>query len=294
MTSPHASRSQTVLSYALSVYLLATAGCLAVPRDARPTSDVAVFFDPLARQDETWTTDRTRQANFVEDSLRSLDESLLNLFHGRRLAAWDAWGRVNLQDGDIVFLQSASNWVWGFIEFSKVTQDVTDSPFTHVALAALEDGEIVLYDIDTPGPGRTPFGRMMIDSQTIAVGVKRLRPEFQSYVPQAIEYCRQVYANQLPFDMKLKLDNDRLYCAELIEVAFRASGLELSQPTRWAALPGLDKHPVAVNTIAWANDTQLNEFVIVPGNDEIGIWASPGLTLVLPLTDAKKPPSWAR
>ena len=31
--------------------------------------------------------------------------------------------------------------------------------------------------------------------------------------------------------------------------------------------------------------------VVVPGNEQIGIWASPGLELVLPLTDARQPPT---
>ncbi len=236
-------------------------------------------------------TETIQLASYTDEALSSFDDKWSNLWHGKRVVDWDDWARANLRDGDIVFLQSTSNWVWGFIELSQFTQDVTDSPFTHVALAALEDGDVVLYDIDTPGPGRTSFGMMMASSKTAAVAVKRLRPEFQPYVPGAIEYCRHVYANHLPFDKQLKLDNDRLYCAELIEVAFRSSGLELSQPTRWDALPGLDKHPVAVRTIAWANDMQPSEFVVVPGNDRIGIWASPGLELVLPLTDAKNPPA---
>ncbi|HRX80176.1 MAG TPA: YiiX/YebB-like N1pC/P60 family cysteine hydrolase [Pirellulaceae bacterium] len=230
-------------------------------------------------------------ASFSDTALRSIDDSLLLMMRGDRVLAWDDWARANVRDGDIVFLQSRSNWMWGFIELSRVTQDITASSYTHVALAAIEDGNVVLYDIDTPGPGRTPFGKMMADSQTAALAVKRLRPEFQPYVPKAIQYCREVYAARLPFDKQLSLDNDQLYCAELIEVAFRYSGLELSQPTRWKDLPGLDKHPIAVSTIAWVNNTQPSESVVVPGNEQIGIWASPGLELVLPLTDARQPPT---
>jgi hypothetical protein len=276
--------------YVVLLHLVFTAGCAAIPPGARQATTVPDFYDPLAMRREVPPQATIQLASFADEALRSIDESLLTLLHRARLAAWDDWARVNLQDGDIVFLQSTSNWVWGFIELSQVTQDVTDSPFTHVALAAIEDGDVFLYDIDTPGPGRTSFGMMLASSKTAAVAVKRLRPEFQPYVPPAVQYCRDVYANRLPFDNQLRLDNDRLYCAELIEVAFRSSGLELSQPIRWDALPGLDKHPIAVKTIAWANDTQPEAFVIVPGNEQIGIWASPGLDLILPLTDSKNPP----
>lgn len=276
--------------YAFVLHLVVTAGCVTIPPEARLVSTVPDFRDPLAMRREALPPDSSRLARFADKTWRSIDESLLHLLHGERAAAWNDWARANLRDGDIVFLQSTSNWVWGFIELSQVTQDVTDSPFTHVALAALEDGDVVLYDIDTPGPGRTSFGTTLASSRTAAVGVKRLRPEFQPYVPTAIQYCREVYAQRLPFDKQLKLDNDRLYCAELIEVAFRSGGLELSQPIRWDALPGLDKHPIAVRAIAYANGTRPEEFVIVPGNERIGIWASPGLDLILPLTDSRNPP----
>jgi Permuted papain-like amidase enzyme, YaeF/YiiX, C92 family len=272
----------------LAAQLVIVSGCAAVHRDARRPVATPVLVDPLAMNAETSSM---RLASLSTEGLRAVDESILKLFQRDRVDAWNNWARANLRDGDIVFLQSNSNWVWGFIELSQLTQDVTDSPFTHVAVAAIEEGNVVLYDIDTPGPGRTPFGIMMASHKTAAVAVKRLRPEFQPYIPRAIQYCRDVYASQLAFDKQLKLDNDRLYCAELVEVAFRKSGLELSKPTRWDALPGLDQHPIAVSTIAWVNETQPDEFVIVPGNDRFGIWSSPGLDLVLPLTDAKKPPA---
>jgi hypothetical protein len=291
-----ASKFHSISAVVVSLHLIVTTGCATIPQASTSIIAEPVLVDPLAIAERTGLrpaasqSEPTRIARLADQAWSSIDESFQNLFHGERVAAWDEWSQANLRDGDIVFLQSRSNWVWGVIELSRITQDVTDSEFTHVALAAIEDGDVVLYDIDMPGPGRTPFRKMMVNSNTVAVAVKRLRPEFQPYVPKAVQYCREVFASRLPFDKQLKLENDRLYCAELIEVAFRASGLELSQPTRWDALPGLDKHPLAVNTIAWANDLQPEEFVIVPGNDQIGIWASPGLELVLPLTGTKNPP----
>ncbi|MCA9119001.1 MAG: hypothetical protein H6822_16940 [Planctomycetaceae bacterium] len=294
---PRPARSSSEVALALPdlallvVALVCFVGCATVSQEARHSPAQPDFRNPLAMRAGDTTTEPNQLVAFSDEAVRLIDDSLVNLMRGDRIIAWDTWARDNLQDGDIVFLQSRSNWVWGVIELSQLTRDVTDSDFTHVALAAVEEGEVFLYDIDTPGPGRTRFGAMMADSQTAAVAVKRLRPEFQPYVPDAIQYCRDVYNSRLPFDKQLKLDNDRLYCAELIEVAFRSAGLELSQPTRWESLPGLDKHPLAVRTIAWANSTQPEEFVVVPGNEKIGIWASPGLYLVLPLTDAKVPPA---
>lgn len=273
-----------------ALYLFASNGCVIVPDDPEHFATEPIFHDPIAMQSDDGPGMPNFLASLSKATLESIDTSLVNLMRGDRVANWDKWAHQNVQDGDIIFVQSRSNWIWWSIELSQLTQDVTDSLFTHVAIAAIEDGEIVLYDIDTPGPGRTRFGMMMANSQTAAVAIKRLRPEFQPYVPGALRYCRDVYASRVQFDKQLDLSNDRLYCAELIEVAFRSSGLELSQPTRWNSLPGLDKHPVAVWTIAWANETHPEAYVVVPGNDRIGIWASPGLELVLPYTDSKTPP----
>ena len=85
--------------------------------------------------------------------------------------------------------------------------------------------------------------------------------------------------------------NDKLYCTEFVELAFRSAGLRLSHPIRWDALPGFDKNSVPINAIRIANGIKLDEYVIVAGNEQIGIWSSPALELVLDQTDVDAVPS---
>ena len=86
------------------------------------------------------------------------------------------------------------------------------------------------------------------------------------------------------------MDSDDLDWSEWVGVAVRPAGLRLSRPVRWDALPGFDEHPLAVNVIRIANGAEANEYVIIPGNDRIGIWSSPTLELVLDLTAVDSPP----
>lgn len=244
--------------------------------------------DPLAGIDMSQPVTRTNRGyqNFVTAKLDDLSE----FWNRERLVAWNAWADNHLQQGDLIFVQSVGHLILGVIDFSQLTREVTESHFTHMGVVAVENGQTLIYDTVVAGPGRKTFGQMMVLPDVTGVAVKRLRPEFRQHIPAAVEYCRRVYEQQVDFDKKLRLDNDALYCTEMVEVAFRSSGLRLSQPVRWDALPGYDNHPVAINAIRIANQAQPDEYVIIPGNDDLGIWASPALEPVLELTDADSPP----
>lgn len=208
-----------------------------------------------------------------------------------RISAWDSWAARHLQAGDLVFIQSEGNLILGVIDFSKLTRDVTQSPFTHMGIVAIENGQAVVYDTVVTGPGRKTFGQTMALADVKGVAVKRLRAEFREHIPGAVAYCRGVYDAQIEFDKKLRLDNDELYCTELVELAFRSTGLPLSQPIRWDALPGFDEGSVSINAIRLANRARADEYVIVPGNAQMGIWSSPKLELVLDLTSVESAPA---
>jgi hypothetical protein len=251
-------------------------------------SEPVALRDPLAGVDPSGPTTHlgNRYARLVTTGLDGISE-----FRNReRSVAWNGWADGRLQNGDIVFVQSEGNLILGFIDFSKLTREVTESPFTHMGIVAVENGQTLIYDTNVSGPGRKTFGQMMAMSDIAGVAVKRLRRGYRQHIPAAVAYCRRVHEHQIGFDKKLRLDNDKLYCTEMVEVAFRSTGLRLSQPVRWNALPGFDKHSISINAIRIANQAKPDDFVIIPGNDQLGIWASPALELVLDLTDVDSPP----
>jgi len=213
-------------------------------------------------------------------------------FWGNNQSLWRNWGAENLQSGDILFVQGESRILMGLVNFSRICTELADSKFSHVALVSRENDGLVVYDTVVGGPRRIPFDDFVADRRIWKVAVKRLRPEHQSHVPVAIAYCRQAHQSKTDFDEDFQLNNDRLYCTELIELAFRHAGLPLSEPIRIDELPGYElvSEPTK-RLVQTATSIEMDQEVLLPGNDSIGIWANPRLDLVLDVTEVSSPPS---
>lgn len=200
--------------------------------------------------------------------------------------AWQRWGDAHLAEGDILFVQGESRILLGLVNFSKLASELSDSPFSHVALVAREDGLLVVYDTVAGGPRRTPLAELLASRELWIWGVKRLRPEYRDRIPDAVAYCRQAWLQQLPFDEDFRLDNEELYCAELVENAFRQNGLNLSEPVPIRLLPGYGRLSAPTRQMLLAaTSIPAAQAVFIPGNDAIGLWASPCLQ---PLLDASE------
>jgi len=211
--------------------------------------------------------------------------------HRERQDLWEQWAATNLHSGDLLFVLGESRILLGLVNFSKLTTELADSRFSHVAVVSRENGEFVVYDTVPEGPRRIRFGQFMADRRVWSVAVKRLRPEYRACIPGAIAYCRQVYESDVPFDNDFRLNNDQLYCTEFIETAFRHAGLTLSEPVRIDELPGFDQVPAAtVSLVRASTSLEPEQKVLLPGNERIGIWSCPCLELVLDVTDASSPP----
>lgn len=211
---------------------------------------------------------------------------------GEKQNLWHNWAAKDLQSGDLLFVQGESRILMGLVNFSRLCTELADSDFSHVALVSREDSEIVVYDTVVGGPRRTPFGQFVADRRVWRIAVKRLPPEHQRFVPSAIAYCRQAYESKTEFDEDFQLNNDRLYCTELVELAFRHAGLPLSEPIRLDELPGYElvSEPTK-RLVQAATSIKTDQQIFLPGNDTIGIWANARLGLVLDVTDVSSPPS---
>jgi hypothetical protein len=209
-----------------------------------------------------------------------------------RTEAWQRWGDENLESGDLLFVHGESRIFLGLVDFSRLASDLADSPFSHVAIVSREDDQLWVYDIVAEGPRRIAFADFIVDRRLFLLAAKRLRSEHRQHIPPAIRFCRHAWQQQQPFDDDFRLDNDRWYCSELIEIAFRQSGLPLSEPVPIDQLPGYARVAPAVrHLVLSARSIDPTEPVFLPGNDAIGIWASPSLQPLLEPTDLHAPPS---
>jgi len=200
-----------------------------------------------------------------------------------QMKQWEQWGKKVLRDGDIVFRRADARIIFGRFPFSRFTAQVTGSQFSHTGIVAIEDGKTMVYDTTKAGVRKQPFAVWMLDNVG-PFGVKRLRPDLKDHAKGALRYCREVFEKQVPFDYDLGLDDSKLYCVEMTEKAYRASGLPLSDPVRLADMENVDQYPIAIFLFDRFSPLKLDQSVFFPGNERHGIWSSPSLVTICPPT----------
>lgn len=202
-------------------------------------------------------------------------------------AAWNDWGTRNLQNADVIFMRGECYLMMGTLNFSDLSTDLTASRFSHIGLVAVEEGDVVVYDIRTQGCFRTRFGELLADRKLHQVAVKRHRCVDHASRDQIASFCRELYLQHPKYDDDLKLDNQRLYCTELVEEAYRSTGYPLSEPVAIQDLPNYDRHRRGFQLVQAVSNIEPEQKLLIPGNDQIGIWANPDLQLVLDLPSTK-------
>ena len=195
---------------------------------------------------------------------------------------WDEWGAKHLKSGDIIFILGSSRVFMGLINFSKFSTEIAASPFSHVGIVSIEDGRPWVYDTVSGGPRRKELGWYLSRSSIQRVAFRRPRLELDDEIPNVIQFCQRVYEDRIPYDERLVWGNDRYYCSEFVEMAFREQGIPLCELMPINELPHFDSFPVALAAMIESTTSLSREQAVVfPGNDAYGIWSSPELMLLL-------------
>lgn len=198
---------------------------------------------------------------------------------------WSKYISETAQDGDILFALGDARVAGGFFRFSKFFAKLTDSKFSHTGLLSHENGRVFVYDMTPEGTRRTCIHCYMAKEHLACFAIKRLKPEHRSCIPAAIDYCKNVHATSVPFDLKFKEDDTSLYCTEMTEKSFRAGGIVLSEPVRIDCLPRYRRCRCMAGLCRMVGGIQPCERVFIPGNDNIGLWSSPCLDLICEADD---------
>lgn len=149
---------------------------------------------------------------------------------------------ASLQEGDLVFRQ-------GHDAVSGVVLAVDpSSQFSHVGILARRgDAWVVIHSLPPDAPGDPGGVRVELLSDYLSpanarrLGIYRLKnagaesiARVQAAVRAALEYGEQHTRFDGDFDLN---DHRRLYCTELVWLAFRQAGIDLAPAPDWLDLP---------------------------------------------------------
>jgi hypothetical protein len=139
-------------------------------------------------------------------------------------AAYVAFWRYQPLEGDILFQSLPHSPLVDAIE------GVTASPYSHCGIVAKEKGRWVVYEA-FHNVEATPLKQFLFRGRDLRFAVYRLKGEFQQYVPAIIANAKTYLGR--PYDVRYRMDDERIYCSELIYKAYRdSSGQQLGELVR--------------------------------------------------------------
>ena len=127
---------------------------------------------------------------------------------------------LKFQNGDLLYQDLDSSPLCDAIE--RVTNSVDDLSFSHVGIITLINKKEYVLEAFVNGVDTIPLNQFLKRSLTKKnepkVIVGRLKEEFSSHIPQAIEKGFKLIGKE--YDEEFKINNDKFYCSELIYEIF--------------------------------------------------------------------------
>ncbi|WP_018233422.1 YiiX family permuted papain-like enzyme [Thioalkalivibrio thiocyanodenitrificans] len=138
-----------------------------------------------------------------------------------------AAGNYEPRDGDIVFQDSQA-------PESLAIQMATDSPYSHVGIVVVRDGEPVVWEAVNPVTA-TPFAQWVARGREGHFVAKRLVDAGELLGDEGARRLQQTledFAGR-PYDFRFSWSSDAIYCSELVWKSYdKALGIRLSTPRR--------------------------------------------------------------
>lgn len=185
-----------------------------------------------------------------------------------------------IQEGDIIFRLGSTQIVGGLVDFSKTIAKATESDFSHAVIVyeKRHDG-VVIADIMETGITRRYIIDWYMDG-TRNIVIKRLKPEYQHYLPKVIECLKKHIEEDVLYDAKFISSDNKFYCTELVDHCFNDAGCKLANRIKIKDFP---KCGFLFKLGCIFGGIDLNADVVIVGNEKIGLFSSDKLYTVLDL-----------
>lgn len=143
------------------------------------------------------------------------------------LTARTSAGEYLPRDGDIIFQTSQSSQ-------SQAIQLATRSPYSHVGIVYLNNGEPYVFEAVQPVKS-TPLAAWISQGEGGKYVVKRLRDSERQLTPERLEAMKAVGEQMrgLDYDPYFEWSDERIYCSELVWKVYKlGAGIEVGQLER--------------------------------------------------------------
>ena len=138
--------------------------------------------------------------------------------------------------GDVIFQSSETNVLIEMIEGS------TGSHYSHCGIVDQVDGQWIVYEAaDTVSA--TPLEAFIDRGRGDGFAAYRLNPAYHEDIPTIIQLTKTYLGR--PYDFRYRMDDEHIYCSELISKAFwRSTGETLGKPVRLGDLDWAPYEPL--------------------------------------------------
>jgi hypothetical protein len=129
------------------------------------------------------------------------------------------------QVGDVLFHSAPESRLINAIE------GVTQSPYSHCGMVIEYNGQWAVIEAHS-GVEITPLARFIARGRNGGFAAYRPAEKYQAVMPEVVQ-CALQYLGR-PYDIRYQLDDERIYCSELVYKAFKdATGDEFGKLARF-------------------------------------------------------------
>ena len=162
------------------------------------------------------------------------------------------------QDGDIIFQTSNSSQ-------SKIIQAVTQSPYSHVGIITIREGQPYVYEaIKTVQ--LTALNSWVDRGNNDQYTVLRSKEPLSTAQLKKMQSVGQKYKG-LSYDLPFQWSDDKMYCSELVwKIYEHGAGITLTEPREMKSYSGMTAKAEQVMQKRWGNRNFYTELVVAPSD----------------------------
>ena len=179
---------------------------------------------------------------------------------------------VPVQDGDIIFHTSRSSQ-------SKAIQMATDSPYSHVGIVTLHNGQPMVYEaIGTVTA--TPLKQWIARGEGGRFRLMRLKTPLKSEQIKAMTQAGKTHQGKR-YDLRFEWSDKKMYCSELVWKIYKTgAGIELAGLRSMDSYQLNDPKVLSLIQVRWGDDINWKEPMVAPSD----LASSPWLEVVVDTT----------